>query len=472
MGSFTFDALGKTLEDIVSSCRKDSQHLVVIALSRKMPRLLNMSNNSKECNLITSVLADDICTYTTEHAIPFILKDANATEAKFIILDDMMVTGESLNAVVQNLRSFSCHDIKFLSLYTTRKEPPQSLKQYAYPNFTSFFVKNIQERNEIIKHLSTNIAKSDLPVDMEFPILHIKVSETTSAQVYDKIKNRMFEIFLGKGYEIREEPGRRSYTAFLDGDVANGFNNDFSKIRIFESRSEVKIVAYAPNVIDDNLLESSKLFKNPRYAAIWQRILGEIDDPLDHVPDIISDEEIFNKYNISKRIRLTLAILANYMFSISTLVRHFDILDDIRLEFDIANSNLLHEDDLALISGPKIAKMFLSDIESLIRDKQESTSQWKEVKLPDTVIARNLNMMYEMATSLSTHNAETPASVVQKIFSIGYKLRSSSSDTPILESFKSLFKYRRNLFGEYGVLRLNRIVDQMIDEGVCNTYIL
>lgn len=463
-----YNALTSYMSDCISNGRK----VVVIALSRKMPRLLSWIMDSQlsveQRRTLESLLKSDFCIYTTEHGIPFVFNDSTLSEANVLILDDIIISGETIGSISDEVEYFIGKKPDYLSFYAYQDVQANSISECL-----PVTVDGQKPARKLASEFSNIIADHCLPVDMEFPILHWNMGTFTGDYsgfveiIKDKYDSARF-------YELGR-PGNRNFTLLVDSDAARQYNNDFAKVRIFEQTDGVKVVCYAPNVFSEVRLNSSDLFENSEYRAIWTSFLDNeiISDPVSRTTDIIIDDDDRRRHLVSQRRMHSLVVLANYLLSLSLLIReksNLGLLDYPAVE--------LRVDDLALITGSKLAPALTKIFNSIYERNITSTAKRMRVKLPSSIAPVGFSGLYRYLTTIILYESDSASEALTGIFARGLNLKEKHSDltlfelnrvnsTFFLESYESLCERPRKMMrSPEGKLEINRTIDDMIDNGL------
>ena len=410
-------------------------------------------------------------TLTTEHAIPFFYNEHANLNRKPVIVDDVVIYGDAVNKVAVQLKYFTKEQPSILAIRNVEDfaDTPRRRRIEDLP-FIGPAPSTLSKEEYLgeIRDFSEMIQEWELPLDMEFPILHIRAHQDrtgrTAAEIYDILAQRAEATYGGKAYTTSSVAGHRALTILFDKENDNIYNNDFTKIRVFESDTEVKIAGYAPNVLEEAKLIQPGLFLNPKYSDIWGSILGEVQNPIPRTPEWVITPEDQIAYDGSIRIKHSLAVLANYLFSLSALIRHKAIYEDLVS----ADDRLLSHDDVNLLVGRRVAGWLTPRLEALISEGEESTSMWAEVRVPDTIVSPKMKDKYSFESTRRIIEFSDISYVVKEIFNLGYEMTHSEDGetAPILESFKALYhKPSKSMLADNAHVTVNKAVDNMIDGG-------
>lgn len=444
-----------------------SRQVVVIALSRKMPRFIEYLIENHPSDLISQLrdlLSDSLCTYTTEHAIPFVFKE-KSENAKVLILDDIIVRGTTLLNVCEEIYQLTEIEPEYLCICQFDEFEELSIG-HLLEGYTPQVVKSLEEVRDILLEISRCIRENGLPIDMEFPILH-----TDSGASFDPIVNQME----AKCPDSRSYSNEWSFTILQEDEINKMYNNDFAKIRVFKGKRDTKIVGYAPNVMSESELKEKSLFINEEYSTLWNKILDNIVDRTYDPDDIILSDKDNREAKLYHRICKSLAVVANYLFSLSMLIRH-------KQEFYVEGEKLcLHTYDLQLLVGKNLAETVFPKLTDFIDRGVNSQSRRRYVDTPPFLTPHDYEgdkfMDYDMERFFAVFNEDEISEMILNIFKVSYDMLdqddtgNDNSDWTgggnlfYLESFQSLFHLPIIGGGEAeSEQEINKIVDDLIDE--------
>lgn len=474
---------------IKATINDPDKKIVIIALSRKMPRLLSWIKENflseKEAEEFNALLSNPQCIYTTEHAIPFVFAENGMTNAEVLVLDDMFVTGETMQGVSDEIYALTKRRPYYLGFYTYAKDQKKREEGITLfgTNISTVLPKQLNkigEAREMMRSFSRMIEESQMPIDIEFPILHIKsrnFESSVSERVIAELRSRQPEA----RYFRNDVNGQiRDFTQLIESDINRLFNNDFAKLRLFPHKEDARLVCYAPNILSDSQVMNPFLFANEKYRRLWKNLLdtNTMPDPVKDQYDHIIDDEDQLRHKLSMRLHKSLVVFANYMFSLSMMIRqkhdYAEALPDSKYQVE------LRKEDLALLIGPHLADRYITNINDLYRDSITSDSLRQEINLPDLLANDNVMAEYSFLSTSAIFKANTAEEAIHGIFTAAYsvcanfkeKNEFSIKGVYVLESFQSLYnKPSVHLQGLNGEMEVNKSIDHLIDQGfVVPTY--
>lgn len=465
----------KALVSTVNTLIEDGKSVKLIALSRKMPRLINWMQQSfseDDIKSLTEIIDNPKVELTTEHGIPFIFANYNLDYDKIIVLDDIVVYGETLLSVANEIRYLTgktpiCHPI--FALERTMDDFDLSMLE----NYKPKMFDSIEEVRSTINDLSEEITSSGLPIDIEFPIVHLKQVS------FGSIRDKLLETFKeARSYDLscnvadKVNVGR-SFTVLLEDEINRAFNNDFAKIRLFDVDYDPRLVCYAPNMLSEGQLESEELFEDCVYASLWTRILksGESFTNFFNREDISVTEQMERREFLEHRWLKSLAVAANYMFSLSMLMRN------LKKFMPNVSSEAINRRDLELIFGRELTQIVEAYLGEIVNAKIESPSRRRMLDVPDEIVPKQLGNQFDVLKVFETVKASTDELKILSLFRLSYSLKNSLSknvrpslrvmqNVAIYESFESLYNLPfKSIRSKEGENVINKTVDWLIDRG-------
>lgn len=257
--------LEQMMKDIIARGNKP----VLIALSRKMPRFMDWfrENFPKLVGARLDLSILDKAELTTELAIPFIWINGETDNLEFIILDDIIIHGTSLRSVASDLHFLTgkkSHVSCIMRLKDADGGDFISDKEYGYISQVS-----VLEAYPLIDIIADIVEKSELPIDMEFPIFSIECkNDAFAGSVFSMIKSNLEEDGV-MVYDIGKNGDR--FSSNIPYSRIPGRNNDFAKLRFFYKGDRVVFESISPMLFSQSELTSldSDIFHNSLYANIW-----------------------------------------------------------------------------------------------------------------------------------------------------------------------------------------------------------
>lgn len=377
----TTDAVRKLIVDLQNRISElsDGQSLYIIALARKMPRFiqrilrhLNDTGDYKSVEAWEEIMGDKRVIFITEHAIPFVFKGIDSKKAEVLVLDDVVVTGNTLRAVTGNIKFLTGKNADVWTLYYYNSAiRPLYIKNLTIGSGLKLPLPVIKKK---INAICSLIAESELPVDLEFPILHLS---TTDSSAIDTFESELESKFSKESIYTLPDSGiipvsqdylpLSSYNILLYSNLSDARRNDFAKVRCFKDieSKEIRVVPFVPLIIREQDLDDDKLFTTLLYEKIWEMVNSNIIQPgTIKIGDDI--ESAVQSRGYEESFYLTKTIIANWLYSLSTFIKYF--YDDSTKSYKGFGGNLpeVKEAELTLIAGEKLAKEIIEIVKEIL----------------------------------------------------------------------------------------------------------
>ena len=328
----------KALIELIRRLKSEGKKVVLVAMSRKMPRLFEVIK--KEFSDDESNTLKD-CLFITEHVLPYFLHNFNSEEQCLVIMDDAIYYGSTINQItgyiekITSIRPFVMPvainevfgDLRYAKLIWM-EDHQNAIKEKHIPFFTT-------QLTELILELRR-------PLDMEFPILRFDFSEKdTHKNLHIAFKERSREAF--EKYFQKDDDNNDIYVIHHDinirsnqegatnynvlpkkGSPYDQWNNDFCKMRFFVSDTSIQVVAFAPGILsEDTLTDEVPLFSDNRIQRMWDAVrvrkMAEWRKDETETEDFIT-KSIRDSYE--RQCARSRVIWANYLASFIYLLKH------------------------------------------------------------------------------------------------------------------------------------------------------
>lgn len=414
--TYSLENLVEALNANVVSPKND----VVIALSRKGPRLLEYLRREKGLKDFPVM---------TEHALPFLFETIFANVGKdyrIFIVDDAIYFGSTILALKDEIESYirvlNLSDrVRIQGIYSCIKDK-EALEIDDVPVYTNsairsgyghFFVK------EVMKDLRS-LGKS---LEIEFPVIKYQTERQIDIAILSKDLSEKF----GEDnvYLINDKTGVKSISVLLS-DVKEP---TFRKLRFFVKDNQVCIVSICPELVDTNL----KLFKYIGFGN-QSKIMDE------WIKLVMALERIANRFDengIDKRnVIRTGVVLLNFFSSIDTFCYFKSQIEDSLKCLGGYFSNLkLESNNLSYLLG---IQSWTSDVLSVWNEALHDSS-YKTAPNPSEISANQKDIVFE---SSRLSNMETESLKMAN-------LRPVYSSFTISEALSSMF-FNQTLMIECG----------------------
>lgn len=509
--SENFEEYLDKLRSHIKKQQDSGKKVYLIALSRKMPRVINWALNYLPVNKREDFRKTvDNCIYTTELAIPIVFKEPLPDNAYILILDDIIIKGDTLRNAVNDI------------FYITGINPDVWCFCVFNGVFAPLNVGSIElacnkgltklEAIETLESISKLICQHELPTDIEYPILHCSKEALGGAESAEESFHKLWHsLTVDKiNYTIPSEESNRikshikSYNIVFNEGSYNPYCNDFAKLRIFEAYDEYRIASFAPNLLSESMLNDSNLFSNEKYAYIWNVIQQEILTWHSSKEKTQGYNEVNNIYiHLSegfeyRRDRLRM-VIACYLFSLSSAIRG---LTEFTRENQLTSRWLFNAHisvrDFQLLVGEKLATRLQDKFEEIIRGKELSNSIRTYVVLPESIVDYPFFELYikqknDFAEKYAQDSFESGNSALYKclrsIFKAGYEhglnkelspfsplnYESSTQETiaGLIDALIiAYYKRNSNYSPEQAKLLLNKEINEWLDYYIDRGYVI
>ncbi len=436
-------------KEIVYRIQKSGRKLYVIAISRKMPRFFSwLIKNERTLGIegLRDIL--ESADYSTEHSLPFLFQKENPASYEVLVVDDSMVLGNTVRRVSEDVIAYTNGKKPIISILVSSETAyvsPKSIQELHTPN--------IVEDSLITKWLdfvSSCNAKSELPVDVEFPILHISGSkkEAYRRQIQDALPNNQW-------YELNKEGIETSINVLLDEEIVELTSLDFAKSRCFFYKDEVKLSVFSPFAIMQSAIFEGYIFRDKTMNEIWERINLSV-----------------TKRN-EKRTYQSLVVIINYLNAINTFRRNKDLI-----HAHEASDCEIKVGDLQLLIGKNLANYLIGSLSSLLFEDWKQGFIVIQPELPSLYAPKELEFSYIIQRKLIASQRRADRNVellIKNIFdqarydksimgrntTVFHRMHSAFFET--YDSIKQLINFYFTVENIY--LEINKSIDILIDEG-------
>lgn len=340
-----------------SNVKKEDEKICIIAMSRKMPRLLKWINK----NIVKNEVLNNFI--LTEHAIPF-CRDLLCQHI-ISVMDDALYFGSTIDYVTQNLAWSTGKDK--ISVY-----PLLMCKTYrTFRN--AYFENNIPTiNNKDVPFFTTrharNIMSLGIPMDVEFPILEFKQKDFfLNSELWGETLKKSFDTQLVYkiSHDVYNEKTKEyekivSYTVILNNEITHeqSCNSDFFKFRFYLGDGLVRVVSYAPLAIPEQMLfeKYPTLFKDTSFEQLWLQVY--LSAPSIKHTTLNTSNRIIWDYTSDAYEGLrqkSLVVWANYLHSFSEITRYRRIIQNVLRAMGYDTSLSVSNEDLTYLIGPQLA---------------------------------------------------------------------------------------------------------------------
>lgn len=448
----------------------------LVALSRKMPRFLEWlfkEEPFESARELKRIVDSGEVELITEYAIPLInfkKEDSSAQNLAGIIVDDALIYGSTANRVCMEWIAASGE-------YPTISTPFRSSEAcipdvFESPASRLAITLPFDDLKKALRLISEKIAKTALPVDMEYPIIKVAVPyESVKAHVISSIPSdwRYYDV----ESSLYNEFVKPSFSIIIPDSFQSSESHDFVKFRIFDKGPETLIEIIAPQTINlQSLAEDGSLFNESVYRSIYEEIVTAIVAPdRDETADERIPHDIMSsayRYLTHRKIQL-LVVWINYLQSLSTFI---DIYN--RLVPDGAEAEISVE-DIKLIIGKELAYEVMPGLNLIIRERICNRINSRRVALPTYVNPDDMREKYMTLVLNNIRPDNTIEENLERIFAASHYTTGLSREAAEMdrfghshfgETYESLVSFLNDYHYEDPdlLLRINRWIDMSIDE--------
>lgn len=460
------------LSNRIERSLKADRKVVIIALSRKMPRFfdwLMLHAFSEETLRLVTLLMDKRVEVTTEYAIPVLTGDTTHQSQPIdgIVADDVVIFGATANRVCLEWQAHTGVIPYFTTLVRSDKGKLSGLFESSATAILPMM--SLGDLEEAFHHISKCIMKTSLPVDMEYPIVHVDLP-------YEEIKEHVIKnnvsgcpIMIVKSDMVNDCP--ESFTVVFEDEAAQGYNNDFVKARFFKKIDGCCIEIIAPNAIKrDSLLDREKFPSSdcPQYNEAWTMVFDAVSPGVGFGwRGVENSDLLFNVFSNSKL--GVMNVWANYLFSLSIFSRHKDSLIPSGVKYD------LKAEDIALITGLEMAQRLKPVLDNITRLNRSCTVEKIDVALPFYINpSKSKDKYFEMLASAIDPDASLERNL-DNLFSVSHftsPVFANIRETDLLghhnfgETYDSIASHVRRVHHSDSemALKIHSWIDRRIDE--------
>ena len=85
-----------TLVILIQDQKRNGKMVVLVAMSRKMPRLIEAIMKELDADQVDTIKS---CLFITEHVLPYVLRDFDPEKQCLVIMDDAIYYGSTINQI-------------------------------------------------------------------------------------------------------------------------------------------------------------------------------------------------------------------------------------------------------------------------------------------------------------------------------------------------------------------------------------
>lgn len=359
-----------TLSKRIALIKEQGGYPVLIALSRKMPRLFNWLTTfyipTHHPDLYIKEVLDG-CELTTELSVPFHAIRKKFNIECFILLDDIVIHGTTLKTIATNLEllasvserstQFVCY-ISGIFIYRLPSVMPSCV---SFDDIANTCTLSLQEALNVVEYLAGEIRNANLPLDMEFPMFRCELENCPDGYDVNMLYDYLTEFNLVATYK---GAWNNTVTALLD--QIDGFNVfDFAKLRAYFKKDEIVFESFSPCTLPDLLSSKLNLFTNTNYARIWDTLVSPLKQFSEENLKIFSG---VNGESLRRCFGRSLAVLANYLLSLS-----FFVTKCVQLIPEVLKKHMvISQYDVMLIVGEELSETVTNSLRDIFTERIEN----------------------------------------------------------------------------------------------------
>lgn len=479
------------LSTVARKAIAEHKRVVVIAIARKMARLLKfyIAVDSRLQFLLDHKTEISVI---TEHSIPLCMDSATPDSTEVIILDDLVVFGDTVETVYEYVYCFTGIRANIIAMAASRKfRSSLKKKNVVYPVLDDPNNPDILPDSLIQAYTVRNswdIVSLGHSIDLEHTILRIQTdSSLTEEETAEKLKAALASEFPDSYVYIisHENPftGRKVYSVSVVFNTGGReiINSDFSKLRFYISPGEVSVVCYAPNIWDIPVMADNALrFNTPGLVDIWLSLRDTLTS-VTPSPDATYESDLEKKFiteEFRDRVEHSAVVMANYLVSFDSLCLKKDKLRKVfESVFVVKPVFEICDDDLTLIVGAEMAAHIVPQLRIAFTVATDEVKTYMRTTLPHEELVAPLVPQLERESYMEerildiflTANIYSALSLIFNRLSEKFGLVDKRREDRIKvgETFDSLFntlseRYPRKDMMEY----VHRWIDSRIDLGV------
>lgn len=394
-----------------------------MALSRKMPRLMNCIPKALDSQVPDFNYTIDNEEIITELALPYLSLHTKGEDVEFIILDDIIIHGTSLRTVYQNLCELFNSRVHVSCIFRHERA---DIKDFVNSTDLSKIKTIDQETVDIYTEaIAETVKQCQLPIDMEFPIFKINSSIEDIKHAIDKYSPITLYYSGNKCLSYDFSAGPR---------VSN--NVDFCKARFFDKKDFTLLEVFSPIIISESDILSldKSLFGNTLYTPVWETLTRNLRIELN--PEY-KESPVQLIGQLRESFIRSLVVIANYIFSLSAFALNIDSI----LPAGIKNGIQLSKEDLSLLIGRRLAEEVYRSLMAAVETEETFiTLREKYMDIPSSFAPKAFKSEIDGERFISAFLAGTPSDAFDSLF------RFQHYTNPKFEN--PYIAYERLFFGE------------------------
>lgn len=472
----------------VEEIRRSGDKPVLVALSRKMPRLIDWLRDvylPAHPELPSIDILDD-CELTTELSIPLRVLECDMAKESYILIDDIIIHGTTVKNVASDLEllcdgltgtKVKCY-LSSIFLYNMPLALPSCVSTEDIKDLEPLKIENAKK---VIARIAGYIRNSSLPLDMEYPIFRVAGLGASGRGALDRVAAYFKSIRPDDCYSSQD---KTTLTMLFDR-RDDSYEYDFAKLRCFGSGKRVSFEIFAPYILPDYLApnsdrdifatdtrqESENKSEDAAKGKIYNNLWGRVSMPMRQFVAI--NATVFNRAGgetLRRNMSRSLNVWANYLLSMSFMNEHCHKL----LPDDLPGKPEINRSDLRLILGSAYCEKVIDDLKAIVEERiigipaVPSVSDSVEYFAPEPFVSD-----YRLEKAKLASHSKQVEDIAAGIFTF-QNFSNPAYDTPFYrherlfygETFASLMKAASPYFTGHDTERaINRWIDDQIDNG-------
>lgn len=442
------------LQNYLSIVLSKNRIPIIITMSRKMARVMDWLQVTGYIFIPKNTVV--ISEYALYYCLDDLINKHNGN-VEVIIIDDLINTGASVEEVAACIMTYTQKKPKVLTLLNRNGSERYEYCELLTPNCidSNSFVDYCVERNV------ENLMSIGMPLDMEFPIIEIKMPKGWSKN--HDIESILKDAFplctvygVTHGFEYKDSHRIiTNYSVLFDKNKNNAYvSSDFSKIRFFVGDEKLTIEVYSPRTIEENSNIREIFFQDSILQGLWNVIVNN---------DKTDDSKKSNAFNHNKS--LSEVVMLNYLYSFVFLTYNINNIRNVLKAIGIDEQCKVDNRNLSLLLSQDKAKRIAVELNSLLYSDYRLELDFDNLifSLEDNEVSVDYKQTYEDNNTLRLHRSETVEDSMSTVFHNQGKLLLKGKYA--YESFASIInKLSLHIKSDDMVERVHRCMDFMIDD--------
>lgn len=306
----------RSFEHLVRGLMDEDKEVIFVAMSRKMPRLIELVNQRFTYGELKNFH------FVSEQVLPYTLSRFNSERQRIVIADDAMYYGSTINRISGYIRALTSVKPYVCPVVINKVVGPLN---HAEVQRTEENIIRVQDIPFLTTQNAEWILRLNRPIDVEFPILHFNIASVSAKEGIriEKVLEENFpnnDVYTIEHHVIDARKPIRNYNVLpKQGSTFDRWNKDFCKMRFFVSDQSVQVVAYAPGILPEAVLNDSQpLFSDERIQHLWEEIkLYKVKSWHESLPVEFEKEVLVNRFQSAYYTQCVRSkiIWANYLAS-------------------------------------------------------------------------------------------------------------------------------------------------------------